>query len=53
MNIKEINKIVLDKIEKSKSFKKYGVPVNYLKISKVTLRNDLNSLHYVIELKIK
>ena len=53
MNIKEINKTVLDKIEKSRSFKKYGIPVNYLKISKVTLRKDLNSLHYVIELKIK
>lgn len=45
--------MVFKSIEKDRRFKKYGVPINFLRLSKVTVRRDLNSLHYVFELKEK
>lgn len=50
-NAREINKMVLESIKNNRSFKKYGVPVNVLTIAKITLKKDLNSLHYVFQLK--
>ena len=50
-NAKKIAEMVLKSIENEKTFKKYGVPIEFLKIANVTLRRDLNSLHYVFELK--
>lgn len=52
-NLQGITKMVFKSIEKDRRFKKYGVPINFLRLSKVTVRKDLNSLHYVFELKEK
>ena len=50
-HIKEINQKVLTKIESSKSFKKYGIPINYLKASQIVLVDRIDQIHYVFELK--
>ncbi len=52
-NLQGITKMVFKSIENNRRFKKYGVPINFLSLSKVTVRSDLNSLHYVFELKEK
>lgn len=49
-HIQEINKMVIDKLESNREFKKFDVPVNCLKASRITLRRD-NKLEYVLELK--
>ena len=48
---KGISKLVLEKINKNRTFKRHNVPINYLKISKITLCKDRNVLQYVLELK--
>lgn len=50
-NIDGINKMILDKIRNDKKFLKYGVPENFLKLTKVTLVKRTSELHYVFELK--
>ena len=50
-HIKEINKMVWNKLENDKSFLKYGIPINFLKIAKVTFKKCTSELHYVFELK--
>lgn len=47
---KEITKKVVSKIEESKQFQKMGVPINFLRVSEMTLRRD-SILEYVFELK--
>lgn len=49
-NRKEIDRRVLGKIETDYRFKKYGVPLNVLRLSEIVLRNDY-ALEYIFELK--
>ena len=48
---KEITKMVFDKIEKDKTFLKYGIPINFLKVSKITLVKRTSEIHYVLVIK--
>lgn len=45
-----ISKIVLEKIKNNKTFIKYKIPVNCLKIASITLYKDKNVLQYVLEI---
>lgn len=47
---KAIFKRVLEQLEKNKSFQKFGLPINFLKVSRITLRRD-SVLEFVLELK--
>ena len=47
---KQIFKMLLEQLEKNKSFQKFGVPINFLKVSRITLRRD-SVLEFVLELK--
>ena len=47
----QITSVVLQRLEKNKQFQKYGVPVNFLKLSRLTLTHQ-NMLEYLFELKI-
>lgn len=49
-NIKEIKRRVVEKIETSNRFKRYGIPVNFLKLTSITLTRD-DVLHFIFELK--
>ena len=51
-NRKDIDEMAVKKIENSQSFKKYGIPINFLKISRKTFKNQRRVLQYVFELKI-
>ena len=51
LDIKEINKMVWNKLENDRRFLKYGIPINFLKIAKVTFKKCTSELHYVFELK--
>lgn len=46
----EIYQRVVEKLEKNRQFKKYGVPISFLKLSDVTLRRDC-SIEFIFELK--
>lgn len=46
----EIDRRVLDRIQNDRQFKKFGVPVNFIKMSDVTLLRD-HTLEYIFELK--
>ncbi|MDO4283198.1 MAG: hypothetical protein Q4D02_06125 [Clostridia bacterium] len=50
-NIDEINQRVIEKIKNQRSFIKYGISINFLKISRITLSERQNLLQYVFELK--
>ena len=47
----EIDRRVLQRIEEDRKFKKYGVPLNVLRLSNVILRADY-ALEYIFELKL-
>lgn len=49
-NIGELNQRVLKKIENNKRFQKFGVPINFLKLSNVVLRCD-DLIEFTFELK--
>lgn len=49
-NKKLIISLALKRIANNKQFKKYGIPINFLKISRATLRKDC-TLELVFELK--
>lgn len=49
----EINNMVVKKLQSNKQFQKYNIPINYLKISKITLMNQRRTIQYVFELKNK
>lgn len=51
-NRKAIDEMAVKKIENSYTFKKYGIPINFLKISRKTFVNKRRVLQYVFELKI-
>ena len=51
-NRKDIDEMAVKKIENSQSFKKYGIPINFLKISRKTFINQRRVLQYVFELKV-
>lgn len=50
-NKKEITNMVIQKIQNSTYFKKYGIPINFLKISKIIFSEKRNLIHYIFELK--
>ena len=50
-NKKEIIRRVLEKIKNDRSFKKYSVPINFLKLAKVTYSKRQNLVRFVFELK--
>ena len=47
---REIYRLVLDKIESDRRFIRYGVPINFLKLSDVTLLRNY-SLEFIFELR--
>ncbi len=47
---KEIDKSVIEKIEKDRSFKRFGVPMTFLVLSDVTLGRDY-TLEYIFEVR--
>ena len=49
-NLFDITNMVLDKINNNNYFKKYNVPIEFLKVSKITLTKDLR-LEFLFELK--
>lgn len=49
-NIKEITTMVIKKLENNQSFKKYGIPINFLRLSHITLTHDSGIL-FIFELK--
>lgn len=49
-NINELNQKVLQKIKDNKRFQKFGVPINFLKLSNVVLRCD-DLIEFTFELK--
>ena len=51
-NRKAIDEMAVKKIENSYTFKKYGIPINFLKISRKTFINQRRVLQYVFELKV-
>lgn len=51
-NMPKIKERVAAKIEGSKNFQRYGIPINFLKITSITLTRD-DVLHFIFELKIK
>lgn len=48
----EIYQRVIQKVGTDRQFKKYGVPVNFLKLSEVVLRRDF-SIEFILELKMQ
>lgn len=48
-NMEEIKQRAIKKIEESKAFKKYDIPINFLRITKVSLKNDV--IEFLFELK--
>ena len=48
-NMSTIKKKAINKIKESGEFKKYGIPVNFLRITKCSLNNDVIEL--IFELK--
>lgn len=51
-NMPKIKERVVAKIEGSKNFQRYGIPINFLKLTSITLTRD-DVLHFIFELKIK
>lgn len=49
-HIREINEMVLEKIENDKTFLKYGIPINFLRFSKVTLIKRTSEIQFILEL---
>lgn len=49
-NKKQIQQMVLSRLENSKDFQSYGVPINFLKLTRMTLRRD-SVLEFLFELK--
>lgn len=50
-NYEEICNIVLKKIEESKVFKSYGIPINFLKLGNVTFIKSMNIIQFLFEIK--
>lgn len=50
-NIKQIHQMLLEKLENSGDFQKFGVPLNFLKLTRATLTRD-SVIEFVFELKI-
>ena len=50
-NQKEIIKKVIKQLKNDRSFKKYCVPINFLKLTKVTYSKSQNLIRFVFELK--
>lgn len=48
----EIKEKVVSRIEKDAVFKRYGIPINFLKAARITLSKSKNFLQFVFELKI-
>ena len=50
-NKKAIDKMVINKIEQNQKFKRYNIPVNLLKLARISLKNQRRIVEYVFELK--
>ncbi len=48
---KRLNKEIISMIAESPEFAKYGIPINFLKIERVTLNKKARTLYYLISLK--
>lgn len=48
---REIKKMVLERIETDKNFKKYGLPINFLKLSRAIFSPRKSSIQFLFELK--
>lgn len=51
-NIREISKKVAEKLERSREYLKYGVPINFLRVCRITLKRKSNVVQFVFELKL-
>ena len=52
-HIKEIAERVAEKLENSKDFQKYGVPINFLRVCRTTIKRKSSVLQFVFELKLQ
>ena len=50
-HILEIAKRVIEKIDKSREFARYGVPVNVLQTEKITLKKGVGTVEFVFSIK--
>ena len=50
-HVKDINKMILQKLEKNKQFQRFNVPVNFLTVSNITFSAKSNILEYIFEIK--
>lgn len=50
-NSKEISKKALERIETDRKFKKYGIPINFLKLSKAIFSANLSLIQFLFELR--
>lgn len=49
-NVDEIKQKVCNKLDKNKQFKNFGVPLNFLKLSRLTVKNN-DIIEFVFEFK--
>ena len=52
-HINEIRQKVVEKLKNSGKFKKYGIPINFLRVCRTTLKKKSNVLQFVFELKLQ
>lgn len=52
-HINEIRQKVVEKLKNSGKFKKYGIPINFLRVCRTTLKKRSNVLQFVFELKLQ
>lgn len=50
-NKKQVIDYILNFLENNRSFKKYGIPINFLRITSATFHKKLNLLDFIFELK--
>lgn len=50
-HIEDLNKMILNKLEKNRNFQKFDIPINFLKVSKITFSAKNNFLEYIFEIK--
>lgn len=52
-HINEIRQKVAEKLNNSREFKRYDVPINFLRVCRTTLKRKSNILQFVFELKLQ
>lgn len=50
-HIDDFNKMIINKLEKNRSFQKFDIPINFLHASKITFSARNNLVEYIFEIK--